>query len=237
MASPPNEPAASPDAANADLTLAMACAAGDESAQRAFAERFGPDIDRLQSRFAKRIDRDDARQMVFSRLFVHDEGQPARVASFRGEGSLGAFVRAVALRVLLNAIERRTEELLGESMLDVLATTGDATTPETSVRHAEQRALLKAAFESAARALAPKERAILRYALVEGATIDAIGELYGVHRATAARWLERAKEALGRSMRAALSEATDLADLERDRLHASVASHLELSLERVLGSR
>lgn len=217
-----------------DTALAKACADGDEEARRAFTERFGPEIDRVQARFARRIDKDDARQLVFSRLFVSEGATPARIGAFRGEGSLGAFVRAVALRALLNAVEKKTEDPLADSMLEALAGPPNANDPETAVRHAEQTRLVKDAFEAASRRLEPRERAILRYALVEGASIDAIGGLYGVHRATAARWLEAAKESLGRAMKEALGEGTKGAAKDREGLHASIASHLDLSIERVL---
>jgi RNA polymerase sigma-70 factor (ECF subfamily) len=211
-----------------DLALARACANGDEQARRTFVERFTGDIDAVAARFARRIDRDDARQIVLSRLITGDD---PKIGGYGGKGSLRGFVRAVATRALLNTLEKKTEDPLAESMLDALPAPDD---PESRARHAQQRALLKAAFESAARSLSDRDRALMRYAVVEGANIDAIGALYGVHRATAARWLEAAREAFGKAMRRALAESGKLTDDEQRALHRSVEGQVELSVERVL---
>ena len=46
------------------------------------------------------------------------------------------------------------------------------------------------------RGLDDRSKNLLRHAYVDGHGIDAIGAIYGVHRATAARWVERAREQL-----------------------------------------
>jgi len=225
-----SEPVPPPD--QTERGLAVACAEGDLDAQRALVEQLGPEIDRVAARFSRRIGREDARQLVLTRLFVAEEGAAPRIGSFRGEGSLSAFVRAVALRTLVNALNKRAEDPLSDSFVQKLpAPCGED--PETLARHEEQRRIVKAAFATAAAELAAKERALLRYAIVDGASIDAIGALYGVHRATAARWLEAARDSLARGMRRALAESP-AGSADTEEVHTSIAGLLDLSIERVL---
>ena len=83
--------------------------------------------------------------------------------------------------------------------------------------------------------LSPRARTMLRLHLVHGLTIDEIAPMHKVHRATAARWLARARgEVLERS-RARLGQLleTDARDVESimhliaSRLDVSIARHLD----------
>jgi RNA polymerase sigma-70 factor (ECF subfamily) len=217
-----------------DEALVQGCLRGDAEAQRTFVARFGPAIDAVARRFSRKISADDARQLVLARLLVGEAGATSRLASFRGEGSLAGFVRVVAARVLVNALEKKTEDVLAESMFELATASGS---PEDALRDAEGRDRMKRAFEAAVAELDERDRALLRYTLIDGASIDALGSLYGVHRATAARWLEAAKESLGRAMRRALVDAGALPRDRADAVHASVVSRVDLSLARVLGPR
>lgn len=52
------------------------------------------------------------------------------------------------------------------------------------------------AFRDAVNALTSRERNLLRYHYLSDLSIDQIGTLYHVHRATAARWVAQARERL-----------------------------------------
>ena len=76
---------------------------------------------------------------------------------------------------------------------------------------------------------------MLKQHLVERLTIDQIGGLYHLHRATAARRLARAREALLGATRSALARRLEL-PLERlVGVLDLLASRLEVSVERLLG--
>ena len=61
--------------------------------------------------------------------------------------------------------------------------------------------------------------------------------MYRVHRSTAARWLASARERLAELCRDALSRVWSVAEAELPELAAMVDSQMDLSLERILGSR
>lgn len=74
----------------------------------------------------------------------------------------------------------------------------------------------------------------MRLNLVEGLNIDLIGELFGVHRATAARWLARAKEQLARSVREGMTTRLSLSETELSALMTSLEANLDVSVRRYL---
>ena len=68
--------------------------------------------------------------------------------------------------------------------------------PELMVMQAQAKEQFNAAFKAAVASLAERERNRLRQSCLDGLSIDELGALYKVHRATAARWLTKATEAL-----------------------------------------
>jgi RNA polymerase sigma-70 factor (ECF subfamily) len=80
-------------------------------------------------------------------------------------------------------------------------------------------------------ALTARQRTLLRLAYVDGLTVDAIGRMYAVHRATAARWLAAAREALFEEARVRVQAAVGAGMTSVIRL---VHSQVQLSLSRLL---
>jgi RNA polymerase sigma-70 factor (ECF subfamily) len=76
----------------------------------------------------------------------------------------------------------------------------------------------------------------LRLSFVDRLTVDDLGELYGVHRATAARWLQRACEELSSRMRAIIRGESRMTDADYERWTGDVTRSLDLSLARYLSS-
>ena len=76
---------------------------------------------------------------------------------------------------------------------------------------------------------------LLRYQLIDGLTIDEIGALSRVHRATAARWLatirdglvERTRELLGEALGVDSVEAASIVRMVQSQLDVSVIRHLQ----------
>jgi RNA polymerase sigma-70 factor (ECF subfamily) len=77
-------------------------------------------------------------------------------------------------------------------------------------------------------------RAVLRMSVVDGLSIDEIGAVYGVHRATAARWVQRACNTLYGETRTLMTERLALTATELDRVTALIQSQLSLNLSQLL---
>ena len=87
-------------------------------------------------------------------------------------------------------------------------------------------------MDAAFRALPVETRNLLRQYFLDGLTIDALAQMYRVHRATAARRVQAAREALTANVRARLKAELKIADSSIERL--ITADNLEVSLSKIL---
>lgn len=219
----------------ADLYLAYACARGDRSALTAFESYLG-EVDAAFRRVRVPIGLDEAKQQVRTKLLVADDPESGpRIAQYRGVGDLRAWVRVAATRHLLNVATRLApDQKATDDALEEIAAAGRD--PELSYFRERHGAEFKAAFERAASELSTRERTVLRLALCEHATVDRIGAELGVHRATAARWVAAARDALQKNVRRALRDRCGMNDAEVESAIRVMGSAIDLSVSRVLGS-
>ncbi|MDX2091828.1 MAG: hypothetical protein SFX73_28460 [Kofleriaceae bacterium] len=213
-----------------DIHLASLCARGDLAALALLDARFlstiGPAIARVRpgQDFI-----DEVRQIVREKLLVAPPGGRAKLVELAGHGDLGGLVRVVALRTALNLRrDDRSGPTVDDGLVDALVSTDHEQVPL-----ALDRARVKRAVETALVRLDPRDRNLLRLQLLERLGIDEIGRIYDVHRATAARWLERLRERLYDETRRVLGEA-GMSPTEQTSALRLVDSRLEISFERLL---
>lgn len=220
-----------------EIYLAAACALGDNAAITTFERRYFGVIPAALSRLS--LGRDEIaeiEQILRVRLFVGEAGELPRVVAYAGQGQLGGLLRVAAIRAGLNLLRDRGR-LAHDSADDLEEVPVAADDPELARLKAQHRTAFKAAFEEAVGTLPPRERSLLDLSLVKGLGIDKIGAIYGVHRATAARWIASARGNLARAVHRILGARLGARDVDLDNLLPLVESQLELSLERLLRSR
>jgi RNA polymerase sigma-70 factor (ECF subfamily) len=216
-----------------DLVLARACAAGEVAALSHFDTTYGGDMAGALSTFrADRDFTDEVLQTVREKLFV---GASPKILDYAGRGSLRAWLRAVVMRTALNARRRRIADPApsgaDDALLDVAAPASD---PEVAQIVAKYGPAYKRAVHEALAELPPEDRNVLRLSLLEGLGIDAIGRIYDVHRATVARWIGRAREAVVEGARRRLGESARLDAAELASITRACRATLDLSLVRAL---
>lgn len=218
----------------ADLYLAVACARGDAAAIDAVERTCFVELAAAAHRTgATDAQAADVRAHLRRILFVHEPGRPAATAEFTGRGDLRGYVRVIATRELVRVVQRgRREIALEDGVLDALAPHTD---PELAHLRDRYRGDVSDALRAALDELDEQARALLRYSLVEGWSIDRIGALYGVHRATAARWLGAARDRLGELIRARLASRLAITPDDVTSIVRLVQSRVEVSIERALG--
>lgn len=219
----------------ADLYLACACAEGNPRAIRIFEEEVLSAADAALAKLDPSSDfADEVRQRVRQRLLVSENGEPPRISTFAGRGPLRAWVRVSAVRTALNlrGEDRRMERASEDRVAALAPAVAD---PAVEYLRDQYRAPFEAAFERACRALEDRDRTVLRMRFVDGLSIDQIGVIYGVHRATVARWIARSRERLLAGTRSHLRAELDLSDSEFESLVALVRSQLDISISTVLG--
>jgi RNA polymerase sigma-70 factor, ECF subfamily len=217
-----------------DLYLACACADGDAAAIGALEGRYFGEVDAAAARMrCPQGMADEVKQMLRRILFVAEGDRPAAVGEFAGRGDLRGWLRVSAVRELQRLLgkARRHVPLDDERFLDLLSPAQD---PELGHIREHYRAELTEAVAAAMAATPARERALLRFQVLDGLSIDQIGALYGVHRATAARWLVAAREGILERTRAEVARRLGIASGEVDSIIRLVQSRLEVSVERLL---
>lgn len=212
----------------ADLFLCCACTLGDPIALCALEREVMPVARVAVARVCREQEFvEETLQEVWNKLLC---GAEAKVAKYRGLGPLQAWVRVAATRVAVDRCRARGLAVARQVELsDVLAA------PERSAELALTRARYGEVFQRALReavaGLPLRERHALHMHVCGQCSIDDIGRTYGVHRATAARWLERARAAIVLGVRESLDERdVKLTDSEFVSVARGLTSVLELRL-------
>lgn len=227
------------DAAHdADVFLAIALAAGDPGALRAFEERFVPLIDQALRRLrlpAGAID--ELTQVMRFDLLVGGDGAP-KIADYAGRGELAAWLRVTATRRALTSLRRGGAAGREESLDELLLERWPDAAPGPERKHLRARytAELKRAIREAFAALEVRQRNLLRQHVLDELTIDDLARLYRAHRATCARWLADARADLGKGTRKRLIAALGLPGHELESLLRFLDTDLELSISRIFHS-
>jgi len=225
----------------ADLYLACACAQGMTAAIGAFDREYMREVDIALARMRIGPPRlADVKQLVRQRLFVGGgtSGAPTsvgKIAEYGGRGDLRRWVRSVAVRTCLNDLRKGKREILVDDDQMIAQHAIAADDPEIEYMKRTYSEQFKAAFAEALGQLGPREQTLLRYHHVDGLNIDEIGAIYRVHRVTAFRWLEKAKEQLVRSTLETLRAKLKLPANELDSVLRMIRSQMHLSLIRHLG--
>lgn len=219
-----------------ELVLAVACARGDAAAMRWFERQYAPRIAAALRRLPlSEDDRTEITQRVRVRLLVADGDRPARILEYAGAGRLGALVHVAATRLGLDLVRGRARF---DDAADPAADPADPDAIDLADHLGKPgfRTDLKAAFEVAVQALERKERTLLRLSVIEGMSIDELGTMYRVHRATVARWLVAARERLTSLARDRFVELTGIDHDDLAKVGELVESQLSVSMERLLRS-
>jgi RNA polymerase sigma-70 factor (ECF subfamily) len=220
-----------------DLYLACGCAAGDPVALAGFERHCGPTIARaIASTGAPPAERDDLGQIIRQRLLVEPaDGGPPRIATYSARGPLSSWVRVVATRETARMLPLVRRDLTpGDDELAHLIAPDDD--PEIGYLKRLYRDQFKRAFQAAVEALDDRARLMLRQHTLDGLSIDRLAALYGVHRATAARWIEAARDAILSGTQRRLVRELQLSRTELDSVIRLIRSQLNVSLPRLLAT-
>jgi RNA polymerase sigma-70 factor (ECF subfamily) len=216
----------------ADLALAAACVAQEPTAHAAF-ERVLTEVEIAGAATGATQDLiDEVKQVLRVQLLVAKPDKRPDIAGYGGKGPLRGWVRITATRELIRHKKKRASEVPIEHGLDHFLTT--QMDPALEAMKAEYRSEFAVALREAIDELDVEDRTLLRQQIVDGMSIDEVGVAFGVHRATAARWLNRARaalvsathERLARRLALPVEQIESVIRLVRSRLDASVIRYL-----------
>lgn len=213
-----------------DLWIAFGCTTGAAPALAAFELRFTPEIrDALRRAFDTGL-AEDAELKLLDKLLTA-EGEGPRIQSYAGRGTLASWLRAAAVRTAIDVMRARREVPVDTAALGDLDDGFDPLLASLKQRFRDE---FKIAFREAAAALTARERTLLRYRFVDDLSIDEIGNLYRVHRATAARWIAAIRESLFETTRARLAAQLAMTESEADSVLRLIDSQLDISITGVM---
>jgi RNA polymerase sigma-70 factor (ECF subfamily) len=220
-----------------DLFLAYACSMRSEAALAAFAREFDGEFRSVTNKLrVATSDYDDLRQSLWNKLFLTSETQCPKILEYLGKGPLRHWFRVLATRLVLDELRKEkrlevsravvTEQALSEGVPDA--------DPELAHIRERYRSEFHAAFGKAVSALDPEERNLLRCTYLNGMSTDELGRAFGMHKATAARHLSKARDKLLDLTRAELKEQLGANSGELDSVIRLFDGELSISLSRLL---
>jgi RNA polymerase sigma-70 factor (ECF subfamily) len=209
----------------ADLYLSCACAVGEREANRILEREMLSPLGRAQ--FRKHKNREllqETLQGLRTKLLV---GPGAKIGAYAARGPLAAWLGVAAARMLVDLQRAQKNHASYHQNLEPL----DASDDDPGAGLLRERFLpsFSQALGSALAGASTLDRRLLRHCL-DGTTIDQLGRAYSVHRATAARWLERARNRVFESLRRQLMVRHGLSDEEFDCIAHELCEHLEGTL-------
>lgn len=221
----------------ADLYLATACLVGDPAALAELTREWIPRVvESVTALMPSGFAGDELGSQVLEAALAPRASGEVELASYSGRGALSKWLRTIAVRIL--AHERRQHEIEARHGLkagwSLTTQLGDA---ELSVLKLQHRAAFSNALELALADLDPRQRNLLRLSLIEGLSIDHIGTMYRIHRATAARWIAAARRCVVESTRQNLSRQLGSSREEVDSLIRLLISQLDVSVRRLLAGQ
>lgn len=192
-----------------ETALCWAAAAGDAEAVRRVDALLVPQVTQAMRRF--RADAaliDEIAQQVRIRLLVPGSaGQPAPIGRYALAGNLVGLIRVAAVRAALNLRDLGRKLESADDALDGVVGEADPGLADLKRRYARE---FERAFAAATAQLTARERNLLRLHLSARASIDDIARMYRTHRATAARWINAARDKLAEGTRAELQAQLQL---------------------------
>lgn len=212
---------------NSDLLLACATLHGVAGARESFESHAMADAPKAVRRVS--AERDVIEEVVADlrvALLSPVGDKPALLTRYQGRGPLKSFVLVLATRRALDKKRRQREVLSDQPDLGVLQ--------PSSVDGGERQRLeaeFLDVFKKHLERLPQRERSVLRQHVVGGVSLDVLARDHDVHRATIARWIASAKQAVFDATRAELSERKSWgsATFQSFARHASVDMDATLS--------
>jgi RNA polymerase sigma-70 factor (ECF subfamily) len=220
---------------SADLALVAACARGEAAAVRDLDERLRVEVRRAVTPLDESGELvDEVTQIVRERLLMPAADGRVRLLDYSGEGPLGAWLRAMAVRLALNLRRQGAREELVSQAPDAPLADPD---PELALLRARHREAFRGAFVGALEALTPRDRTLLRLTALDGLTCAQVGQMYAKDASTISRWIAQARAVLLERTRLTLRQSLALSDAALDSVMRAADSELAFSLSRLLESR
>jgi RNA polymerase sigma-70 factor (ECF subfamily) len=223
------------DARGSDVYLALGCGLGDSAAMRYLTSTYFSSLERHLARAGfSPVDCQESLQQLLVHLCT---GESPRILGFAGRASLLSWLRVAAMRHALDEVKRphASPAQDNDELLSLIVDGGES--PEHRVMVDGVQPVVQAALRDALGILSSRDRTLLHMFFREGMNIEAIGQIYGIHRATVARHLKDIRERVLAHVRAKVETTLGANPEDVDSLVFAVRSQIQLSLWHLAVSR
>ncbi len=215
----------------ADLAIAFCAARGDAVALERFDEALLKAADATLSR--RGIDPDtssEVKQRLRERMLVPQAGGGSpKALEYGGRGSLENWLRICAIREAMHLVKRAKESPV--ESLELLVSADKS--PDSAVLRERFAGHITAALAQVTATLSHEDRTLLRQHFIDGLTMEELGSLLGVHKATVSRRIQKIRDEILSGVRRDLGRL-GLGRAEFDSLFREVRSAIDIRLTQTL---
>ena len=221
-----------------DLSLALACQAGESAAWEHFITTFRPALYAA----ARAIAGDEARgrelaDSLWAEMYgleVRDGRRRSLLSYFHGRSSLLTWMRAVLARRHVDYIRSQSRIQPLDDHAEQPGNTGDEQGDAPASNRASYVAMLGNALEAALKSLAPRDRMRMAYYYRHDLSLKEIGRLMDEHESTVSRRLARTRGHLRAAIERTLRDRDKLSQDQIRLCYDFAAGDLQLDLSRAL---
>ena len=213
-----------------ELYLAFGCLARCEPALKELEAQF---FSKLRVRGSSSEHRGEVLQQLRSRLLVAAPGETPKLAQYRGEGPLLAWLQLSATRLSIELSRKEPRAELRQRAFSDLDLVVD---PELDFLKLRYVGHFQRALDRALAQLSDSDAALLKLCYLNQTPPSALAKVYGVSPRTVQRRVAELRERILELTRGYLQSDLSLESGELDSLMALVQSRLQLSLRRLGGA-
>jgi RNA polymerase sigma-70 factor len=174
-----------------DLFLALACSHDDRVAWEHFVDDYVPILRHCAAQVCGNTSEgEDLAQEIIAKIL----GEKRRLAGYNGRGSLAAWLRVAASHAAIDRFRRTSRQVsleeLQEGGMQIASLDPGKKDEEDSLDSRWGPVISKVADEKMSR-LPARDRLLLGLYYLNGVSLKTIGRQFGMHEATASRWLDR----------------------------------------------
>jgi RNA polymerase sigma-70 factor len=222
----------------ADLSLALACQAGESAPWEHFITSFRPALYAA----ARAIAGDEARgremaDSIWAEMYgmeVRDGRRRSILSYFHGRSSLLTWMRAVLAQRHVDYIRAQSRLTPLDYQVEQATNTGDDHADAPDSDRARYVAMLGKALDAALKSLAPRDRMRMAYYYRHDLSLKEIGRLIDEHESTVSRRLARTRDQLKRAIERTLHDGDKLSENQIRLCYDWAAGDLQIDLSRAL---
>jgi RNA polymerase sigma-70 factor (ECF subfamily) len=219
-----------------DLFLALACSRGDHIAWEYFADIYFPVARRCAEQACRHLAQsEDLAQELVTRLLEDRR----RLAGYNGRGSLAGWLRVAASHAAIDHFRRDRKQVSIEEIEE--AGQGIAVASEMSPARDQGEQLdarwgpvLLSILVEEIRRLPPRDRLVLSLYYSGDVSLKIIGRQFGVHEATASRWLDRMRQDLRKRIEREMKRRHGIRPAELESLWRWASEETDFSLREAI---